>query len=111
MALHWLYGNEDKEGSMNAERKTRMQAKIAASFAAADPTLAAIHKNVVRIKASDGAIGWNVEQGHHRLVRVVYDAKGRSTVTTVAGPMPAAAFLDHIAAIGQPGRGPQEGTT
>ena len=80
---------------MNAERKARMQAKIA-GLLGNDPTLCAIHENVARLKAADSAIGWNVEQGNHRLVRVVYDERGVSTVTPVAGPLPAPAFLAHV---------------
>lgn len=84
---------------MDAARKTRMQAKIAAGLLGNDPTLLAIHQNVARLKAADSAIGWNVERGQHHLVRVVYDDRGVSTVTPVAGPLPAAAFLAHIEAM------------
>jgi hypothetical protein len=80
---------------MNAERKARMQTKIA-SLLGNDPVLAAIHTQVTRLNAADKAISWNVERGQHRLVRVVYDARGNSTVTPVAGPFPAAAFLAHV---------------
>lgn len=84
---------------MNTATRDRMKAKIAARLAEADPILGAIHAQVSRLNAADKAISWNVEQGQHRLVRVVYDAKGKSTVTPVAGPFPAAAFLAHVEAM------------
>jgi hypothetical protein len=80
---------------MNNATKVRMQAKIA-SLLGNDPTLCAIQENVARLKDADSAIGWNVEQGQHRLVRAVYDERGVSTVTPIAGPLPAPAFLAHV---------------
>ena len=80
---------------MDAERKFRMQAKIA-GLLGNDPILCAIHQHVARLKAADSAIGWNVERGQHRLARVAYGERGVSTVTPVAGPFPAGAFLAHV---------------
>ena len=84
---------------MDTATRDRIKAKMAARLAEADPVLGAIHAQVSRLNAADNAIGWTVERGQHRLVRTVYDDRGRSTVTPVAGPFPAAAFLAHVEAM------------
>ena len=84
---------------MDNATRDRIKAKMASRLTQADPVLGAIHTQVSRLNAADKAISWNVEQGNHRLVHVVYDAKGNSTVTPVAGPFPAAAFLAHVQAM------------
>ena len=50
--------------------------------------------NDAREATGDDSLGHSISKGKFRLVRVTYDARGRSTVEEIGEPLP---FVDHLA--------------